>query len=246
MLSKAEVKYINSLQNKKYRRIERAFFVEGYKNVLELLNSDYLVKELYSTVEYLDSFKSLAISKGLEVQIVTEKELALIGTLETNDCALAIATIKDENLEITIGEELILALDGINDPGNLGTIIRTADWYGIKNIVCSTDTVDFYNPKVINSTKGSFTRLNIQYLDLGNYFAQNKSIPVMAALMEGTPVYNTKSKLPQILLLGNEANGIRPDLLQFVSQKVTIPRIGMSESLNVGVAAGILMDRILC
>ncbi|MBC7389290.1 MAG: RNA methyltransferase [Opitutaceae bacterium] len=246
MLSKAEVKYINSLQNKKYRRIERAFFVEGYKNVLELLNSDYEVKKIFVTNEFLFHMEHLVLKKGLEIQIVTSGELASVGTLETNNSALAIAVTKDEKVDVKIENELILVLDGINDPGNLGTIIRTADWYGIKNMVCSLDTVDLYNPKVINATKGSYTRLNIYYRDLSQFFMANSKIPVLAAFMDGVSIYNVKCQLPAILLLGNEANGINNDLVPFVSEKVTIPRIGNAESLNVGIAAGILIDRLLC
>ena len=246
MLSKAEVKYINSLQNKKYRRIERAFFVEGYKNVQELLNSDYETIKVFVTNEYFFQIEQLALKRGLEIQLVTSAELASVGTLETNNSAMAIARIKVEKADLFIENELIIALDGINDPGNLGTIIRTADWYGIKNIVCSLDTVDLYNPKVINATKGSYSRLNICYRDLSQFFSANSKIPILAAFMDGTSIYHLKCQLPMILLLGNEANGISDELLPYLSQKITIPRIGNAESLNVGIAAGILMDRLLC
>ncbi len=245
MLSKAEVKYINSLQNKKYRRIERAFFVEGYKNVLEILNSDYEIKKLFVTNAFFTQFEPIALKNGIELQLVTSAELGLIGTLETNNSALALAAIKEEE-DIIIGEELVLVLDGINDPGNLGTIIRTADWYGIRNLVCSPDTVDLYNPKVINSTKGSYTRVNVCYMDLEQLFTSNSKIPVFAAFMDGKAVYEVKGRLPLFLLLGNEANGISKDLVPFISQKITIPKVGNAESLNVGVAAGIIIDRFLC
>ena len=244
MLSKAELKYINSLQNKKYRRIERAFFVEGYKNVLELINSDFLIRKLYVTAEFEQEFKLLIASKDIELHLVSQKDIESAGTLETNNAVIAIAEIKQE-CGFKIGQEFILALDGINDPGNLGTIIRTADWYGINNIVCSPDTVDLYNPKVINSTKGSFTRVNVLYKDLAIYFEENPEIPVMAAFMEGDEVYKTKKLSPAILLLGNEANGIRPELNKYVKTKVTIPRIGKAESLNVSIAAAILIDRLI-
>ncbi len=241
MLSKADIKFINSLQNKKYRKIEHAFLVEGHKNVQEVLVSDYQVARVLCTASY---FQELNKNKqNAPIEIITEKELAQLGTLETNHSALAV--VKTKEIQIPEIEGLTIALDGINDPGNLGTIIRIADWYGIRNIVCSNDTVDVYNPKVINATKGSFTRVNTFYTDLESYFQVNKNIPVLAACMEGNSLYKLEQTFPCILLMGNEANGINEILFNYVTNKISIPRIGAAESLNVGVATGIIVDRLL-
>jgi len=246
MLTKADIKYINSLQNKKYRKIEHAFLVEGLKNVLELINSDFQIERVFCTEAYQSEIKNSLNKRAVSVEIVSEKDLMQSGTLETNTTALAIArTKKNINIADIQNDRLIIALDAVNDPGNLGTIIRIADWYGIKDIVCSLDTVDVYNPKVINATKGSFARVNIHYVDLALFLNQNREIPILAACMEGESIYKMAKKLPAILLMGNEANGISSALLACVTDKISIPRVGGAESLNVGVATGIIVDRLL-
>lgn len=246
MLTKADIKYINSLQNKKYRKIEHAFLVEGLKNVLELIHSDFQIERIFCTEAYQSEIKKSLDKRSVPVEIVNEKELTQISTLETNTTALAIAKTKEHiNITDIQYDRLIIALDAVNDPGNLGTIIRIADWYGIKDIVCSADTVDVYNPKVINATKGSFARVNVHYTDLAFFLSQNKEIPILAACMEGESIYKVAKQLPAILLMGNEANGISANLLACVTDKISIPRIGGAESLNVGVATGIIVDRLL-
>jgi RNA methyltransferase, TrmH family len=245
MLSKADIKYINSLQNKKYRKIEHAFVVEGLKNVVELLKSDYVVLRLFSTAAYQHELQNLC-KHGLQVEVLAESELLKIGTLENNQSTLAIAKVKEESgLKEVFEQKLTVVLDNINDPGNLGTIIRLADWYGIKHVVCSPETVDFYNPKVVQASKGSFTRVRPHYVSLNDFFSKNPKTPVYAACMEGKPIYGLQKPNSAILVLGNEANGISEEVLSFAQNRITIPRIGGAESLNVGVAAGILMDRFL-
>lgn len=246
MLSKADTKYINSLQNKKYRKIEHAFLVEGHKNVVELLSSDYETLRIFSTEPYLHALQKLSLPKGIVPELVTEKELASLGTLENNHTSLAIARTKQITLDPTaLLNGLVLALDGINDPGNLGTIIRIADWYGISHILCSPDTVDVYNPKVINASKGSFARVGMIYTALDQLFASLKGVHIYAASMEGTSLYQSKWETPSVLLLGNEANGVSKELMAYANHRVNIPRIGKAESLNVGVAAAIIVDRML-
>lgn len=245
MLSKADIKYLNSLQNKKYRKIEHAFLVEGQKNVEELLRSSYQVLRLFCTEKAVPQTAQLAQMKGIVLEIISETVLQTLGTLENNQSALAVAKIPEPPAEVKIGDTLVLALDGINDPGNLGTIIRTADWYGISTIVCSPDTVDVYNPKVINASKGSFTRLQVLYEDLSNFFSKHKQATIYATCLEGNSVNGIQLKGPSVLLMGNEANGIRPQLLQIATHKISIPRFGQAESLNVGVATGILLDRLV-
>lgn len=212
---------------------------------MELLSSNYQILRLFSTEKTAAQVAELAKSKKISCEIIPEKMLQAIGTLENNQTALAVVQIPDYPSEIDFTNKLVLALDGINDPGNLGTIIRTADWYGISTIVCSTDTVDVYNPKVINATKGSFTRVHVVYEDLVSVFAKHKQIPIYAACLEGEPIYGKRLEQPAVLLMGSEANGIRLDLLQHASHKISISRFGNAESLNVGVATGILLDRLI-
>jgi TrmH family RNA methyltransferase len=136
-------------------------------------------------------------------------------------------------------------LDGIQDPGNMGTIIRTADWFGIQQIICSNDTVELYNPKVIQSTMGSFTRVKVWYKNLKEIFANNDAdVPVYGALLQGKSIYDIPEISEGILLMGNEGNGIRPENLSFITQPITIPKQGGAESLNVGVATGIIVAQL--
>lgn len=247
MLNRADIKYLNSLQNKKYRKIEHAFLVEGLKNVYELLHSDYQISRVFCTEKVFDEVSPIAKLKKLECEIVSEKELNAIGTLEKNQTASALAFMKEPQKLSFDASPLTLVLDNINDPGNLGTIIRIADWYGIKNIICSPDTVDFYNPKVIHATKGSFTRVNVSHEILSSFLsiAITEGIAILAASLEGTSIYRVAPPLPAVLIMGNEANGISKELLQLTTHRLHIPRLGQAESLNVGVATGILVDRLL-
>ncbi len=235
------------MQNKKYRKIEHAFLVEGLKNVVELLNSDYEVLQVICSEKALPELMKLVKPGDLVYQTIPESQLAEIGTLENNLTVLAVAKTKhtDKLPNASTFGKLTLLLDNINDPGNLGTIIRVADWYGIKNVICSLETVDFYNPKVINASKGSFTRVHITYADLQSLLMDQAHIPLYAACLEGKSIYTSPGIFPAMLLVGNEANGIRKELLQYATHKVHIPRRGGAESLNVGVATGILVDRLL-
>jgi TrmH family RNA methyltransferase len=234
------------LQNKKYRKIEHAFLVEGLKNVSELLRSDFEILRVFCSERVADELHVLTSTLPISLEIVSEKDLSQMGSLENNQTALAVARMKDDSLpETLLSENLTLLLDNINDPGNLGTIIRMADWYGIKNMICSTDTVDLYNPKVINATKGSFARVNVAYRELSPIIEQYPHANVYAACLEGESIYTVPKRFPAFLIVGNESNGIRTELLGIASQKVHIPRRGTAESLNVGVATGILIDRLL-
>ena len=170
-------------------------------------------------------------------------ELAALGTFKTNEAALAVAEMKPD-ISLKAGkDEYVLMLDELNDPGNLGTIIRIADWFGIKKIICSENTVDFYNPKVIAAAKGSFTRVQAHYTDLYHFLKAN-NMPVYGADMEGAPVHSYSFTKGGYLLMGNEANGIDPKLLPFVTEKLSIPGWGGAESLNVAVATAILCDNL--
>lgn len=246
MLSKAKVKYLKSLQVKKFRRIHNSFMVEGAKSVLEILNSNFQVLELYATEDFAKTNKEILSKVGVSAEIVKEEELIAAGTFSSNDAALAVASIVDNIPLKANDDELALVLNDIQDPGNLGTIIRIADWYGITKIICSNETADLYNPKVINSTMGSFTRVRLFYTDLQEYLTSVKGVKIYGALLDGENIHHlNKGKKSGYLIMGNESKGINDALLPYITDKVTIPRFGGAESLNVGVATAVLCDNLL-
>lgn len=240
MLSKRQLKYFKSLQLKKYRQLEAKFLVEGAKGVEEVLNSDYQVESLVGTPEYLVGLSSALKNKAAEIIEAKENDLLQAGTFKSNKAGLAVVKMPQFKNAASIDDDLILVLDSVNDPGNLGTIIRIADWYGIKSIVCSPDTADVFNPKVINSTMGSFTRVNVHYTDLEKFLKGSKR-KVYGALLEGDSIYN--SQLDKgIILMGSESHGISEALRAYVTDPVKIPGRGGAESLNVAVATAIVLD----
>lgn len=234
MLSKSQIKLITSLKQKKQRRQHGFFVVEGVKTIKELLQSHLVLHALYTT-------ETFNIDAKNEV-LISEADLKRISFLTTPNTALAIFKIPRPQPIETNG--LIVALDAVRDPGNLGTIIRLCDWFGVKNLVCSNETVDCFNPKVVQATMGSITRVNISYVDLVD-FLKSTNLPVFGAFMEGENVY--KSKLPEqgVLVMGNEANGISKDVEAAITEKISIPRFGhlqATESLNVATATAILLS----
>jgi RNA methyltransferase, TrmH family len=242
MISKAKVKFIKSLQLKKYRKEGQCFTVEGAKGVAELLHSSFEVIWLAGTDSFLREHETSIVKRKLEVAETNEKELALVGTFHTNDAALAIARHRP-NAEPRLKNEFALVLDDIRDPGNLGTIIRTADWYGIKNIIASEETADFYNPKVINSTMGSFCRVHIFYTQLGE-FLFGTDWPLFGASLTGKSIYDIDFGKEGFIVIGNESQGISPSIQNLISQHITIPRIGEAESLNASIATAIVLDNV--
>ncbi len=237
MLSKNELKYIQSLCHKKQRQEERLFIAEGVKLVDELLSSDYRIKKIYATEGW--SLQHPAAGATL----ITADELAKISSLQTANQVLVIAEQRKADDLPVFENQLSLLLDGIQDPGNLGTMIRIADWFGITQIVASPDTVELYNPKVIQATMGSFTRVKVWYHPLAEMLESCK-VPVYGALLQGDSMYNTEPPAEGILLIGNEARGINPNLMPFINHPVTIPRIGGAESLNAAIATGILLAQL--
>ena len=241
MLSKRLIKYFKSLQLKKYRHQERKFIVEGAKGVSEVLQSDFTINFLLTTKAYAELLPVDQLSRVKEVIEVTESELKMVGTFQTNSAALAIVSMKNDSDFILPDDRLVLALDDVRDPGNLGTIIRIADWYGIDTIICSLESADFYNPKVINASMGSFTRVRVYYRNLPEVFAVTK-LPVYGALLSGENIYKSELTNNGILLMGNESQGIAPDLEQYISHSLHIPRRGGAESLNVAIATAVILD----
>lgn len=241
MLSKNTVKFIKSLHQKKFRNQEQKFFVEGEKSVLEVLNSDFRVELLVATESFFERYRSLINESGAQVILATQNQLENLGQYQSNDSALAIVHMKVNTPFDFPEHNFVIGLDDVRDPGNLGTIIRIADWYGIKNLVFSTQTADFYNPKVIQSSMGSFTRVNFFYAELKEVF-QQWNVPVYGAFLDGENVHEMKQVTSGVILLGNESNGISDDLEKVVTNKVTIPGFGQAESLNVSIATAILCD----
>lgn len=234
MLTNNDTKLINSLVKKKFRQKYNKFVVEGVKNIKEVLNSSIYVEKIYSIDDTFDDFPSKNV-------LITERELKKISQLVTPNTALAVCEIPQEKNIQKNG--FIIALDDIRDPGNLGTIIRMADWFGIQQIVCSKETVDLYNPKVIQSTMGSFIRVQINYTDLEQFF-ETYSHSILGTFMDGENLYKTKLPEKAVLLMGNEANGISEKLESFVTQRLSIPRMGklqQTESLNVAMATSIIL-----
>ena len=211
MMTKAEKKYIKQLQQKKYRNAENAFLVEGWKSIDTFIKGGYTPKIIYATTENKD------ISANYNVQLITKRELTSTSILKNPKDAMAI--FQKKQLDIFQKNTTIIALDNIQDPGNLGTIIRTADWFGVKNIVCSLNTVDCYNPKVVQATMGSLTRVQVNYLDLEQYLKLQKETPIYGAFMDGDNIYTASSiKKECILVLGNEANGISETIEKLISR----------------------------
>jgi RNA methyltransferase, TrmH family len=243
MLTKNTVKFVKSLQIKKFRKETESFFVEGAKSVIELLQSEYSITHLFGTRSFLDEHASIIKIKKLSPVEVKETDLVMLGTFSTNNAALAVAKTNPNQPLYVQGKEFILALDDVRDPGNLGTIIRIADWYGINKIVCSLNTADFYNPKVLHASMGSFIRVKLYYTDLKNYLSASKET-VYGAFLDGTNIHKQAFKDSGIILMGNESNGIQENLSPFVSKRIHIPRFGQAESLNVGIATAIICDNI--
>jgi len=233
VITKNQIKFIKSLSLKKNRQKEQLFIAEGEKIVAELLNSNFEFHEIFATNEW--------ILKNTDVRAikVNNSELDRISNLKSANNVLAIVKIKQENLSVTDG--LTLVLDDINDPGNLGTIIRMCDWFGVKQLVCSKSTVDCFNPKVVQSAMGSLFRVSIIYTDLEEYITKVDT-PIYGAFMDGENVRNIKVPESVHLIMGNEANGISEEIDNLITDKVAIKNIGSSaESLNVAVATSILL-----
>ncbi len=243
MISQKWSKLIKSLHLKKFRKAEQLFFVEGEKAVLEVLASGWPVKALFGTSDFLDNFPAAASTAEL-CQPCSATELEQVGTFVSNNAALAVVALPAYSPFAEQSGEWVLVLDQINDPGNLGTIIRVADWYGIRHILCSTDTVDAFNPKVIASAKGSFLRVQLHYQPLLEVLTKVQQ-PIYGAYLGGESVHQLQlDSVGGFIVLGNEANGISAALTTVVNHRLTIPAFGNAESLNVGIASAVLLDNL--
>ena len=236
MVSKNQIKLITSLQQKKYRIANKLFIAEGVKGIQELLDSKFELDHLYTTQNDFD-----AVSNDRKT-VISESDLKKITALATANSCLAVFRMPADKPIIKTG--LIMALDSIRDPGNLGTIVRLCDWFGIQQIICSKETVDIFNPKVVQATMGSIARVNVNYIDLSD-FLKETNLPIFGTFMDGENIYKTELLQEGIIIMGNEANGISPELEKLVSDRIAIPRFGKlqkTESLNVATAAAIVLS----
>ena len=236
MVSKNQIKLISSLQQKKFRSVNQLFFAEGVKVIQELLKSNFALEHLYTTEPLFD-----AVNSNFKT-IISESDLKKISALSTPNNCLAVFRIP--SVKPIIENGLILALDDIRDPGNLGTILRLCDWFGISQVICSEQTVDIYNPKVVQATMGSIARLNVSYVDL-HLFLQKTTLPVFGTFMDGSTIYQETLPKEAIVVMGNEANGISESIEKTIKNRLTIPRFGdlqQTESLNVATATAIILS----
>jgi len=238
MLSKSQISFIKSLHQKKYRKEHGIFIIEGIKSIIEFIPSAYQIHSIY----YLPQYQSLLpkLPSNIKLFEVNNAELEKISTLQAPQGVLALVNtpgtaVFDKSL---LANNFSLVLDGIQDPGNLGTIIRTADWFGFNQVICSMNTVEVYNPKTVQATMGSLCRVNVSYMDL-ELLMKDINIPVFGAMLNGSSLYDTDFGTEGLVILGNEGQGVSPEIINFITYPVTIPRVGEAESLNVAVSAAI-------
>lgn len=243
MLTKAQIKHLQGLKLKKYRQNYADFVIEGEKLVTEALLENVYPDLFIATTEWLAQHRG-TLPEGIQVAEATMAEIEKISSLSTPQPVMALVkkrVITESDLHIT--NKWILALDGISDPGNMGTILRTADWFGIDTVICSSDCVELYNPKVVQSTMGAIFRMQVCYLDLAAYVKKTK-MPVIGAVLGGESLHDHIFGRSGILVIGSESHGISPEVLAATTNQITIPAYGRSESLNAAIAAGIILHQI--
>jgi TrmH family RNA methyltransferase len=243
-MTKSDVKYIQSLAHKKQRDEEGLFVVEGVKMVDELLLNfpDRIIK-IYATETWINDREEI-VKKYNFCDCIDLVSLERISFLQTPNEVLALVSIPTTEMIPSISNWLTLVLDQIQDPGNLGTIIRTADWFGIKQIICSIDTSDAFSPKVVQASMGSLMRLNIFYLELESFLKNLGEVPIYTAELNGESLFDLEFRQPMVLVIGNESKGVSEKISKLATKKVTIPKFGNAESLNASVATGIILSRI--
>ena len=243
MLGKAKAKYIQSLGQKKHRDDEGLFIAEGPKIVADLLQSvPGNVKDVYAVKEWLKENKDHRQRKIFTA--IDDEDLEKISQLKTPNQVVAVVKKFDNEKDIVLKGKISLVLDTIQDPGNMGTIIRIADWFGVSQVVCSNDCADVYNPKVVQATMGSIARVKVFYTDIGTWLKQ-QDIRVYAAVLEGKDISKMNALSEGLIVIGNESKGIREEILALVKEKITIPKKGKAESLNAAVSAGIILSKLV-
>ncbi len=247
MLSKKIVKYIQSLSHKKFRDEEGVFIVEGPKVVGEFLEQQKMECTMICAEKNWLSQNEILLKERTSINIFETDDhwLKSISLLKTPNKVVAVFKKKKDAEIGNLSGKISIMLDDLQDPGNLGTIIRIADWFAIENIICSENSVECYNPKVVQSTMGSLSRVNVLYTDLESFIKKNKRIKVYATTLSGTSIFNLPKISEGMILIGNESKGIHADLLKHCSQQITIPRLGHAESLNAAVASGIIISQLV-
>lgn len=243
MLTKAQIKHLQGLKLKKYRQNYGDFVIEGEKLVTEALLENVFPDLLIATPDWLEAHKG-RLPEHIAMAEATQADIAKISSLSTPQPVLALVkkqTVSEQ--DIVVNGKWSIALDGISDPGNLGTIIRTADWFGVDTIICSTDCVELYNPKVVQSTMGSLFRVQVLYTDL-SAFLSRQHIPKYAAVLGGTSLFQQHLSKEGILVIGSESHGISAEVQKKCTQTVTIPSYGRCESLNAAVAASVILSEV--
>jgi TrmH family RNA methyltransferase len=243
MLTNKQIKLINSLHSKKGRKENDLFLVEGEKSLQELVKSDFKIDFIVLSETQLALQKELAEKSKATIYIVEAETIQKLSTLVNNQVGFAVVHQKHFP-EFTINDRYTIVLDGIRDPGNLGTIIRICDWYGFKQLVLSEDCTEFYNPKVIISTMGSFSRLEFSYVDLPTFFAAHPQIKKIGAVLSGENIHHYQFPEKGFIILGNESNGIREEIIDTLDERITIPAFGAAESLNVGISTAVIADNL--
>jgi TrmH family RNA methyltransferase len=253
MLSKSQISFINSLHQKKFRKEHQLFIAEGEKVVAELLSSSFKVKRIFCTPPFIQKYENRKKDNSTEWTVVTEDELKKISALTTPNEVVAVAEIPSYQMdESELKNSLSFVLDDVNDPGNLGTIIRIADWFGIRNVICSSQTADCYNPKAAQASMGSLFRVKVHYTDLEKFFESNRrgnKIPVYGASLQGEIIYSTELSSHGVIVLGSESKGFHENITKYFTRHLYIPSfpsgssgeiISSPDSLNVAVAAAIV------
>ncbi len=243
MISKNKIKQITSLQNKKFRQKYNKFIIEGYKTVLDIIDSNYHVSEIYTS--NIEKYKLLITKPNIKLIEISEEEMKKVSFFKTASDILAIVDFKDNTDFAAYNKGITLCLADIQDPGNLGTIIRSANWFGIENIVCSENTVDLHNPKTLQATMGAFANINIIYTDLED-FLFNTELKIYGTFLDGENIYESNLAENCIVIMGNEGKGIPDNIAELVNNKITIPNFAgdklKAESLNVSTSTAIILS----
>jgi len=243
MLNKRTIQFLKSLKDKNTRNTEGYFLAEGSKTAVEFLASNLHIEAIYATTDWCNLFPKYKNSCNLI--ICTQKEIEQISSLKsTRDIVIQVRINHNKLIDKILQENLTIILDEVQDPGNLGTIIRIADWYGVKNIICSENTADCYNNKCIQATMGSIARVQITYINL-SLFLKTNTLPVYGAFMDGENLSTAKIEKPAILIIGNEGKGINGNLHAFITKKISIKRFGKAESLNAAIATAIICQKMI-
>lgn len=247
MPSKSTLKLVRSLRQKKYRKVHGLFVAEGQKLCAELLAGDFDVQYVFATAEWLAANQALLTSAGVPVvEEVNTRALEQLSSLQTPNEALVVARIPSYTFDAAACKnELVLGLENLRDPGNMGTIVRLADWFGIKHIVCTPESVDLWNPKVVQASMGSILRVQVHQLPLetavSTLRAADAAYPVYATVLGGVNMYQAELAARGLIFMGNESAGLSANLAELASQQLAIPGKGGAESLNVGIACGVVV-----